>query len=566
MSRGWLTALLGAALIAGGAWLAAYIQTSDGVSVREVRFHGTGGVVMSGLLYTPTNATPRTPAPGVLSVHGYINSRETQDGFAIEFARRGMVVLAMDQTGHGYSGGEAFSNGFGGPAGLAYLRSLPMVDRSRIGLEGHSMGGWTVLAAAAETPDDYRAMVLEGSSTGKPYARDGDPTWPRNLALVFSRYDEFSKIMWGVDRAMDIGESAKLQAVFGSHGPVKPGRIYGSINKGTARRLATPTTTHPGDHISTEAIGEALDWFDVTLTPPRPKPVADQIWIWKEVGTGVALIGFIAFLLGVFDVGLSLPAFRDLAQKGRPALSQRGRGWGVWLTITSAIPALTLFPAFIFVTLLVKPSWLFPQIVTNQIMVWALLNAALIAAYGAFSKARIAGRDAREIALPALGLAILTTAAGYAALFAADAIFKVDFRFWVVAVKFPSLNQALITLRYLAPLALFYLIALSALHQRLSAAGDGPIRQYGFSIVALSGGFIALLGLDYGAFFLTGSLPTAIDPLTTVIAIQFIPLTTAVAIVSTFTWRRTNSALPGALLNALLVTLYAVAGTATHVL
>ena len=73
-----------------------------------------------------------------------------------------MVVLAMDQTGHGYSGGEAFSNGFGGPAGLAYLRSLPMVDRSRIGLEGHSMGGWTVLAAAAGAPD--AAIALIGSS------------------------------------------------------------------------------------------------------------------------------------------------------------------------------------------------------------------------------------------------------------------------------------------------------------------------------------------------------------------------------------------------------------------
>ena len=128
----------------------------------------------------------KTPAPGILAVHGYINSRETQDGFAIEFARRGYVVLALDQTGHGYSAPPAFANGFGGPDGLTYLRSLPFVDKANIGLEGHSMGGWTVLAAATAMPNDYKSMVLEGSSTGKPFAADGTPSWPRNAALVFA--------------------------------------------------------------------------------------------------------------------------------------------------------------------------------------------------------------------------------------------------------------------------------------------------------------------------------------------------------------------------------------------
>ena len=117
----------------------------------------------------------QTPAPGILAVHGYINSRETQDGFAIEFARRGYVVLALDQTGHGYSDPPAFANGFGGPDGLAYLRSLEFVDKNNIGLEGHSMGGWTVLAAATAMPNDYKSMVLEGSSTGKPFAAEGTP-------------------------------------------------------------------------------------------------------------------------------------------------------------------------------------------------------------------------------------------------------------------------------------------------------------------------------------------------------------------------------------------------------
>ena len=160
---GWLF-ILGLALVLGGSWQASRIQTAGRIAVQDIRFRSAAGTAMSALLYVPPGATTAKPAPGILAVHGYINSRETQDGFAIEFARRGYVVLALDQTGHGYSGGPAFSVGFGGPAGLAYLRSLPMVEKANIGLEGHSMGGWTVLAAAAAMPDAYRAMVLEGPS------------------------------------------------------------------------------------------------------------------------------------------------------------------------------------------------------------------------------------------------------------------------------------------------------------------------------------------------------------------------------------------------------------------
>ena len=178
----WLLCALGVFLIVGGSYLASRIQTADGVRVEDIRFTGTGGTKMSALLYVPANATARTPAPGVLAVHGLINSREMQDGFAIEFARRGYVVLALDQTGHGYSAPPAFANKWGGPDGLAYLRSLPFVDKNNIGLEGHSLGGAAVLSAAQTYPDGYRSLILIGSTTGAPAA--GSATIPRKSPIM----------------------------------------------------------------------------------------------------------------------------------------------------------------------------------------------------------------------------------------------------------------------------------------------------------------------------------------------------------------------------------------------
>ena len=562
MRKGWLLFLVGWALILGGATLAGAIQTSGGIQVRDVRFLGDSGVTMSGLLYVPRNATEKTPAPGVLAVHGYINSRETQSAFAIELARRGYVVLALDQTGHGYSGGPAFSHGFGGPDGLVYLRSQPMVDKANIGLEGHSMGGWTVLAAAAAMPDAYRSVVLEGSSTGKPFAAEGAPAWPRNLALVFSRYDEFGKFMWGVDDAGKVGTSPKLKTLFGTKADVVAGRPYGDVAAGTARVLYAPPVTHPGDHISTAAVGHALDWFALTLEGGTPKPASDQIWIWKEVGTGVALVGFVVLLLGTFDLAIRLPLLSGLRVDGAPDRDRRTPGWWIGLLLTAVLPVLTFFPAFIGVTLKLPPSHWLPQTVSNQVMVWALVNAVLALLVGLIGP-KVVSAPPRW--LRSAAAALITVGVGYAALFAVDRLFTVDFRFWVVALKLLSPDQALSALVYLAPLTLFFLISLKGL-AALTVTGDSARARYGWALAAMSGGFVAMLAVIYGLLFATGRLVTGFDPLSTVIAIQFVPLLAVVAIIATFTWRRTDSHVPGALICGLLVTWYVVAGTATHVL
>ena len=558
--RGWL-ALLGLLLILGGAACAMMVRSAGGISVRDIRFAGKDGTVMSALLYVPAAATPAARAPGILAVHGYINSRETQDGFSIEFARRGYVVLALNQTGHGYSGGKAFSNGFGGPDGLKYLRSLPMVDPDQIGLEGHSMGGWTVLAAAAAMPDSYRAIVLEGSSTGAPYAKDGSPIWPRNLALVYSTYDEFSKIMWGVDRAIDVNGSAKLKTVFGTDQNIIAGKLYGSAAAGTARVLYQPVTTHPGDHISTAAIGHATDWFAQTLKGGTPRPASDQIWYWKEIATGVSLIGFVLLVLGSFDLLVRSAPFARLRAAPIAASATRDGRWrrGFWLSLL--VPALLFYPCFIAVYLLVPATGLLPQTVTTQVAVWALASAT-----AGLALQRFGPRAVTSVAspwAPALGIALVTTAIAYLAVFAIDRLFGTDLRFWIVAVKWPDARQWGIALAYVVPITFAFLGMQRGLIA-LTVAGDSAMRCYRNAVLAMAGGMVGMMALIYAAFFATGNLVTGFDPLSTVIALQFVAVLPVLAIVAVFAWRRTGSYRAGALLTGVLVTLYVVAGTATQ--
>lgn len=561
--RAWPLALFGFLILLSGALLAHMVRTSDGISVRDIRFAGTNGTTMSALLYVPAGASQDRRVPGILAVHGYINSRETQDGFAIEFARRGYVVLSIDQTGHGYSGGPAFSNGFGGPDGLRYLRSLPMVDTRQIGLEGHSMGGWTILAAAAALPNAYQSMVLEGSSTGAPFAKEGSTTWPRNLALVFSRYDEFSKIMWGVDRAIDVAGSEKLKSVFGTETAIVEARTYGSVADGTARVLHQPSTTHPGDHFSNKAIGRATDWFAATLKGGTPKPASDQIWFWKEVGTGVGLIGFVMILLGAFEILVRTPFFSSLCAPAVPAVDHRDRAWWRTFAISTATPALLFFPAFIAAFLLLPASTILPQAVTTQITLWSLAGAGITLLINWFRK-KAAVTAESDWPLSIL-LAATTVAIGYLSLVVIDRVFHTDIRFWIVAVKLPSSRQLAIAAIYVVPITFSFLVTLKTLCHVLTVRSDTGITRYSAAILALTSGFIIMLGVIYGIFFATGTLITGFDPLSTVIALQFVPILGAVAVIGVFTWRRTGSHRPGAILAGILVTLYTVAGTATQV-
>ena len=69
---------------------------------------------------------------------------------------------------------------------------------------------------------------------------------------------------------------------------------------------------------------------------------------------------------------------------------------------------------------------------------------------------------------------------------------------------------------------------------------------------------------QYAPLFATGALPIPGEALNAIISIQFLPLMTVIALIFVYTWRRTNSHLPGAFIAGLFVTWYIVAGTAVQ--
>lgn len=111
------------------------------------------GKVVSGILFVPNNASAENPLPAVVLTHGYLNNREMQLQNAIELARRGFIVLTVDREGHGNYDNSGSQNAMMATNGLydsaKYLYNLDIVDKSKIGISGHSMGGYTTAATLA---------------------------------------------------------------------------------------------------------------------------------------------------------------------------------------------------------------------------------------------------------------------------------------------------------------------------------------------------------------------------------------------------------------------------------
>lgn len=115
------------------------VATDDGAT--EAKEYTVKGEVVSGILFRPRNAEEGS-RPAVVFSHGLYNNREMQLQNAIELVRRGYVVLVMDQQNHGHS--QSTNGQFNGQDHLncaKYLYNLPEVDKTRIGVSGHSMGG-----------------------------------------------------------------------------------------------------------------------------------------------------------------------------------------------------------------------------------------------------------------------------------------------------------------------------------------------------------------------------------------------------------------------------------------
>jgi dienelactone hydrolase len=143
---------------------------------EDVTYPGQG-VDLAGALTMPQGPGPFT-AVVLVTGSGAQNRDEELFGhkpfllLADVLTRAGYAVLRVDDRGIGGSGGSLYESGYDEltgdvVAGVEFLRGRPEINRDRIGLLGHSEGGYLVPLAAQRTPVAFAVLMAGPAVPGE---------------------------------------------------------------------------------------------------------------------------------------------------------------------------------------------------------------------------------------------------------------------------------------------------------------------------------------------------------------------------------------------------------------
>ena len=137
------------------------------------------GLKIYALMTVPNGEKPASGWPVVIFNHGYIPpdvyvTTERYVAYVDLIARSGYIVFRSDYRGHGNSEGEALG-GYSRPDytidilnAVASMKRYPDADPNRIGMWGHSMGGYITLRSMVITDDVKVGVIWAGVVASYP--------------------------------------------------------------------------------------------------------------------------------------------------------------------------------------------------------------------------------------------------------------------------------------------------------------------------------------------------------------------------------------------------------------
>ena len=360
----YLVLFLSVVVLLSGTALGAAVQNSFGmVNVTEVDFSAADGSNIHSTLQTPVYASGSNRLPGVVVIHGSLQSKEWLMAFGIELARRGFVVLTIDANGHGNSDRGTGS----GAAALDYIASLDYVDSTQIGIVGHSMGGGIARLAINESSVVVNAFVVVGS--GISWA---NTTYPHNVLVAVGDFDSLSSY----PRNLTL-----LEGVFGVT-DIEPGVVYGSFDEGTAREIVIARTNHLFETIDPTIVSETVDWMRNSLKGG----VEDEHWLpkgnlvygWWLVGGFFSTLGAVLSVFPLLTILIGLKPFSVLKRgEQEPYVNTASRKEYLVRGAVYGVIGVAGFYPFLAIGTLLQAVIPFPQVQGLPIIMW-ILGTALI--------------------------------------------------------------------------------------------------------------------------------------------------------------------------------------------
>ena len=328
------------------------------VKIKQISIVGEGGAEYTGLMYIPKGVDENNKAPALLTIHGASGNARNHEQYAIEYSRRGFVVLSMDNfgSGDGYYVLGTKDQFKMNTTRLAwnYLYNCPIIDQERTVISGHSIGSTATIHMAAyanptvavpidgfmgvypsEDEKYYTGMICV--ITGDADAQNTDPR-VQPLAGLFAQ-----------DPTIEIGEEVEYN------------KLYGSFEQKNAKIVNMVHSGHEDAMNSAEGMQVQLDFVQNAMEVPNPIPGSDQIWKIPHVISQIGMFAFAFTLMAFYVVLLDyVPAFASVKMDMPRNIGLRGKGF--WISVACAV----IFPILVLKTgafglngLLASHPWIF---------------------------------------------------------------------------------------------------------------------------------------------------------------------------------------------------------------
>lgn len=536
--------------VIGSALFASLIQTSWGrVQVIEIKIPTQDGQWLVASLFRPKSATSEKKAPLVVVVPGFQRSKESLSNIAIELARRGIVVIAIDPYAQGSSSSSntpqsATTEGYGMFAVVNFAADtdlLNYVDKTRIGVTGHSAGGNAAIQAASYfgrlaeqsgRPSKIQSVFVSGyilSLTDKVLRNVRS-----NVGVSYAMFDEGSyrnELKNGdMRRAPEALRLINSAPRFGNPpiAEVEIDRYYGDVPSKSLRVVHNERLLHPFQPYSVEATANQIEYFEKVFGWESGIASRDQVWFWKELLTLASLVGAFVALVPLAELLLGNARFFQPLVHPIPAPQPRPRGWGrliLWgLLVAGAMVAcfsyipLTELSQKIFVAATGREqTWFFPQRMNNGVMLWALLNGLvgfLLFYLGYFWHGRAHGvtpamwgtdTSWRELGRTGL-LAFTLFLSFFLLLFSVHYFFLVDYRFMFIGARVFQPALLLFLPMYAPAFFPFFLANSLRVNGAMRPVGGPEWRGMLLGGVANSLGLLLIVVVQYLVFAVTGTV------------------------------------------------------------
>ena len=146
---------------------------------RYYAYYLSEGLKIYGLLTIPDGEMPASGWPAIVFNHGYIPPRQYRTteryiAYVDWLARSGYIVFRIDYRGHDRSEGSP-SGAYGSPGytvdvlnAVTSLKNYPQANPEKIGMWGHSMGGYLTLRSMVISPDIKAGVIWAGVVASYP--------------------------------------------------------------------------------------------------------------------------------------------------------------------------------------------------------------------------------------------------------------------------------------------------------------------------------------------------------------------------------------------------------------